>query len=174
MLPTQAIPVLTPTPILTSPSPLARKPKASRAFSAAIALRIFSAARHARAAWPSTSTGAFQNAMMESPIYLSMVPSSCWISFDSGASSVLMKPTSSVAFSASEIGVKLLTSMNITVMSRASPPSRSASGDFSSCASSSGARYWLNAWRTNFFSRSVARCSTRSTAMKVAIAASDG
>ncbi len=85
-----------------------------------------------------------------------------------------MKSTSSVADSFSEIGVKPRTSMNITVISRASPPSSIALGELSSRASNSGARYCPNACRTNFFSLSDATRSVRSIAIYIVIAASDG
>ena len=48
-----------------------------------------SAASAARRAWSATSTGAFQNAMMESPMNLSMVPERSTISLPSAPNSVL-------------------------------------------------------------------------------------
>ena len=73
MLPTLMRPVLTPTPILTSGQPRA----ANSRFSCGSAACMSSAVCTARVAWSFKSTGAFQNAMMASPMYLSMVPRCC-------------------------------------------------------------------------------------------------
>ncbi len=71
MLPTVAIPVLMPIRACISGSPRAFIPRA-------ISLSRFwapTAERQARSAWSAWSIGSFQNAMMASPMYLSMVPS---------------------------------------------------------------------------------------------------
>jgi hypothetical protein len=80
MLPTTQRPVLSPTPMAMLGSPSA----ASSRLSAAIASSMPSAPRAPRNACSGSSSGAFQNAMMQSPIYLSMVPFSASTQFDSG------------------------------------------------------------------------------------------
>ena len=80
------------------------------------------------AAWSSSSSGAFQNAMMASPMYLSMVPRLVRMISDSGVSRLLMKVVSSCAVIVSEIEVKLRTSQKSSVSSRTAPPSSSFSG----------------------------------------------
>ncbi|MCY1238944.1 hypothetical protein D9M72_517050 [compost metagenome] len=113
-----------PMPMRTSwPEP---KPKASSAFSRARVSRMPSAARSAFCGWLTTSTGAFQKAMMESPMNLSSVPSLASTWRLSASSSVLRKATTSVGVMRSLISVKLRTSTNITVSSRSSPPRLSA------------------------------------------------
>ena len=102
----------------------------ARHFSLSASMRriIVSADRAAFAAWFGSSSGAFQNAMMASPMYLSIVPRFSRMISDNGVSRLLMKLVSSCAFMRSEIEVKLRTSQNSSVSSRTSPPSSSLSG----------------------------------------------
>ena len=109
-----------------------------------------SAARQACAACSASSSGAFQNAMMQSPMYLSIVPLHPSTTSVIGVSSRLtraVRPCGSALY-CSEIVVKPRTSQNMMVMVRCSPPSRSRSGCFASSSTSSGARYCLKAPRT--------------------------
>ena len=94
------------------------------------------ALRHGRA----SSSGAFQNAMMASPMYLSMVPRLRRMMSVSGVSSLLMKCVSSAAVRPSEIAVKSRTSQNISDSSRTSPPSSSRDGSATMSSTTAGAR----------------------------------
>ena len=87
-----------------------------------------SAVSHASAAWRSTSSGAFQNAMIASPMYLSIVPR--WLRIRSviGVRNRFMNRVRPCGSNCSDMRVKPRTSVNITVISRISPPSCSNSG----------------------------------------------
>ena len=73
-----------------------------------------SAAATACRAWSASSSGAFQNAMIASPIYLSIVPPSASTTPDSGLSSRFISAVSrsGSSFSVSEMVVKPRTSLN--------------------------------------------------------------
>src|SRR5215204_1551820 len=105
-----------------------------------------------------SSSGAFQNAMMASPMYLSIVPLRSTMALVSGVNSRFIRwvrPCGSSLY-CSEIVVKPRTSENSTVMTRSSPPSTSFSGDWASCSTSTGERYCPKAeriWRRSEWAR---------------------
>ncbi len=80
------------------------------------------AARVAFLAWSGSSSGAFQNAMMQSPIYLSMVPCASVMISLIGEVKLFIRCVSSCGVSPSDIVVKPRMSQNITVSVLASPP----------------------------------------------------
>ena len=133
MLPTTQGPVLMPMPTFIGRKgwPAASASRGARAFSARARSIIRSAASQAFASCAGSSSGAFQNAMMASPMYLSIVPLRSMMTLVSGVSSrfiSVVRPCGSRLY-CSEIVVKPRTSQNISVMSRSSPPSTSFSGD---------------------------------------------
>ncbi len=99
-----------------------------------------SAARSAARTWSGTSTGAFQNAIMPSPMNLSSVPpvsSTCCVS---GVWTEFRKPTTSSAESRSEREVKPRMSENSTVRMRVSPPSTRRDGSRARLSTTAGER----------------------------------
>ena len=104
---------------------------------------IANAASIALTLWFGSSAGAFQNAIIQSPIYLSIVPSLFKISFDRTVSKLLIKSVkasgSSLYFS--EIEVKPLMSENKNVISFRSPPSFRDSLDLASFSTITGDIY---------------------------------
>ena len=102
--------------------------------------RISSVARQASLAWSGSSSGAFQNAMMELPIYLSMVPSFSITASVIGVRKSLSRAVSAVASIRSEMVVKSRMSQNMMVRSRTSPPRRSSPGFATSRFTIAGAR----------------------------------
>ena len=82
-----------------------------------------SAARQALAAWLSSISGAFQNAITASPMNLSMVPRLARMMSESGVNSLLTKRISVSASMPSEMREKPRTSAKSSVTSRVSPPS---------------------------------------------------
>ena len=159
MFPTQQDPVFIPMPIETGglifPS--------NADFSSRLSLKSFSPFIMARAAVAASSLcfglsiGAFQKAMIASPMYLSMVPRCLRIISVIGVRYSLIKLVSSVADILSEICVKPLISENIMVISFVSPPSFKRSGSSANFSTRSGDKYRLNAPLTYFFSDSVLR-----------------
>ena len=90
--------------------------------------RMSWAAATAFLAWSGSSSGAFQNAMMQSPIYLSIVPLCSVMISVIGDRNSLMKCVSVWASMPSDEVVKPRMSQNMIVMTRISPPSASFSG----------------------------------------------
>ena len=88
------------------------------------------AAATARAGWSGQGSGAFQKAITQSPIYLSMVPASARMAPESGSSSRLTSAVSrsGQSFRRSDRLVKPRTSQNRTVRLRLSPPSLREAG----------------------------------------------
>ena len=99
-----------------------------------------SAERQAFLACSGSSKGAFQNAMMQSPIYLSMVPLPSRMMSVIGVRNLLMNRVSSSASNFSEIVVKSRISQNSIVMGFISPPRVSFSGWAASCSTTAGDR----------------------------------
>ena len=85
-----------------------------------------------------SSSGAFQNAMIASPMYLSTVPSSPRMMSVIGDRYSLRKVDSSTAVNPSDSVVNERMSQNITVRSRFSPPSCRRSGFSASRATTAG------------------------------------
>jgi hypothetical protein len=116
------------------------------------------AASQAFASWAASSSGAFQNAMMASPMYLSIVPLRSTMALVSGVNSRFIRcvrPCGSSLYCSAMV-VKPRTSENSTVMTRSSPPSTSFSGDWASCSTSTGERYCPKAeriWRRSEWAR---------------------
>lgn len=82
------------------------------------ATQTASAARHARSAWSCWVSGAPQNAMTLSPMYLSTVPPSASTHFATSVKWSLRKPAISAAGRVSERPVKPAMSVNRTVTLR--------------------------------------------------------
>ncbi len=104
------------------------KPKASQAFNSAIIWRMCKTARQARVAWSSIYSGAFQNAMMLSPIYFVDRARLVLDGVGERREQRVEEMTRSSGVSISEIGVKPRTSMNMMESGRILPPSCMASG----------------------------------------------
>ncbi len=160
MLPTTHSPVLTPMPMPRGlkPTPAASAFLRRRSLKLSIAVNMSSAASIARPAWSGMSSGAFQNAMTASPMYLSIVPVCDRITSVSGVKRRLIRSVNpcGLFLNRSEIAVKPRTSQNRMVISLVSPPSFSCSGLAASCSTSAGDMYWLKAART--CRRSVSDC----------------
>ena len=90
-----------------------------------------------------SSSGAFQNAIMQSPIYLSIVPLHSKTSLVRLVSKILIISVSfsGVSFRASDIVVKPLTSQNMIVIFLLSPPNFSFSGSAIKVSTIAGERY---------------------------------
>ena len=84
--------------------------------------RHSSAERQAQRAWSSRSTGAPQNAMIESPMYLSSVPLFSWIAPDMAEKYSYSRPSSSSGSRFSDIPVKFSMSEKKIVTVLFSPP----------------------------------------------------
>ena len=115
MSPTRMLPLDRPTPILSGGQPRLTKDS----FSTSMALGSSIAASSAWRACSGSSSGAPQNAMIASPMYLSMVPRCFWITLVSGVRKLFMSSDSSCGLSlnCSEMVVKPRTSENSTVIS---------------------------------------------------------
>ena len=153
MLPTTQSPVLIPMPTAIVFLPSA----ASSSLSFCMARPIAIAAWTANFACSGWSVGAFQNAIMQSPIYLSMVPSVSKISSERTESNLLINwvnPSGSSLY-CSEMPVNPRISENSMVISLVSPPRTNDSLDFASLSTMAGARYWENAVLTLLRSSSV-------------------
>ena len=142
MLPTSASPVLMPIPILISGSCSAANCWFNFFSSSCISI----AAQTALVSWSGSSMGAFQNAIMQSPMNLSMVPP-CLIMMSvilvRNLLISLVKPSGSPLY-CSLIGVNPLMSENMKVMVLVSPPNFKSEGSFCSLATMSGDRYVPN------------------------------
>ncbi len=101
-----------------------------------------SALSQAWSAWRGSSSGAFQNAMMQSPMYLSIVPFRDMMMSVMGVRNRLMSCVSPCGFvlNVSEIAVKPRTSQNSMVIARVSPPSFRRCGCSASRFTMSGER----------------------------------
>src|SRR5207344_1653872 len=110
---------------------------------------ISSAASQALISWLASFSGAFQNAITASPMYLSMVPLCSMMALVSGVRKLFIndvRPCGSSLYS-SDMVVNPRTSLKRMLISRSSPPSTSLSGDCASCSTSAGERYWPKAER---------------------------
>ena len=147
ILPTTASPELSPRPTFRSrclrPSSFASCSK--RAFNGAIACTIARAERQPSSACFGSSRGAFQNAIIQSPIYLSMVPFLARIMSVRGVKSLLISTVSPSASNNSEILVNPLTSQNKSVISRFAPPSVNKAGSSTTCSTMAGDKYFEKA-----------------------------
>ena len=155
MLPTIQSPVLMPMPISMAsfPSPT------NSLFSSLSAFRILTPAWMASSGWLSCEAGAFQKAIMQSPMYLSMVPSHSKISLERVVNKRLIKSVraSGSCLYCSEILVKPRISENSIVISLRSPPSFRDSLDSARRFTISGDIYCAKAPRTRLLSSSVKR-----------------
>ena len=93
------------------------------AFSRLSARSISKRARHARRAWSGWESGAFQNAMIASPMYLSIVAPLSIRTRVIGVRKSLSRAVRETGSSPSDSVVKPRMSQNRTVSSRSSPPS---------------------------------------------------
>ncbi len=144
ILPTLQGPLLMPIPTPTGMKgfPVICASWANLPFTWSRALRMPSAACSECRACSTSFVGAFQKAMMQSPIYLSSVPRcSLMITFVSGVRVELIRCVSSWGFSFSAILVKSRISENITDSTRSSPPSFTSSPVLAISFTNSGARY---------------------------------
>ena len=105
---------------------------------------IASAAATASRACAGLATGAPQNAMIASPMYLSTVPRSSWITSVSAVRYTFIISESARGDRCSEIAVKLRTSENSTVSSRSRLRARSAVRSSRICATRSRGTYSPN------------------------------
>ena len=144
ILPTIQVPVLTPEPMLMSGSPLSLKSFFNLSVSMAHSIDVLTAI----SAWFSQSSGAFQNAMIQSPMYLSTVPpfsrTILVIRFRQSLITSTNPSGSSLFLQYSDIGVNPTMSINRKLISFLSPPSLNLLGSFCNSATCLGSRYVSN------------------------------
>ena len=159
MLPTQHVPVFKPIPIFKGRNSLLllMASLSSSWLSSSNFSNITSAELQASVTWVGTSTGAFQNAIMQSPMYLSMVPIRSIITCVIGVRNLFISCVRPSGSYSSDIEVKPRTSQNIIEISFISPPSFSCSGSDANCSTSAGDKYIPKAPLTLARSASVAR-----------------
>ena len=145
MFPTTQPPVFSPIPIFNSKKSLFSDLASCSliSLSSFSALCILNAASQETCSCLSTSIGAFQKAIIQSPIYLSIVPFLFMISLVRGVKNLFIsfvKPCGS-DLKASEIVVNPLTSQKRNVIFFVSPPKTNLSGSSANCSTRAGDRY---------------------------------
>ena len=140
MSPTFIGPVLTPMPIASCGQPRCAKATPS----SRIAFCIPSAAATASCGWRGFGSGAPQNAMIASPMYLSIVPRLSWMTAVIGVRYAFISADSSRGGSRSDSVVKSRTSEKSTVSSRLSPSIEKRSPVSRICATRSRGTYSPN------------------------------